>query len=326
MLSPWSSPIDPEILFNRDDLESLIFDFGWTDPASWLDHWLNRRGLNLASSALPFTFKNDWIWGLCLPFLSDIERNLLQEKEPMLFGISGLPGCGKSTFGRWIEAVSHELKWPVTVISMDDFYFPSTQMAQEIAGNPWNVPRALPGSHSIQLIEKTINSWIKQGELNAPQFDKSLRHGLGDRSGWRRSRPRILIIEGWFLGCSLSKANLLESQPQEMIVPPLSESEKLYRLVVQKSLQKYQPIWNKFDRIWHLKASQFHFTRTWKTEQESNMEIERGFSLKGNLLKSFIRMIEASIPQVNLQTIDADIIVEMNIDRQITRLEKSKSN
>jgi len=151
-LSPWSNPIDPFIKFQRKDLEKLLFELGWIDPKAWLAHWLKRDGVNLASYAWHPNARSDWIWGLGLPLLSDIERYLTKEEVPVLFGISGLPGCGKTSFGKWLEAAAIELNWPLNVISMDDFYLPSNQLDKAMSGNPWKVPRALPGSHSIQLM------------------------------------------------------------------------------------------------------------------------------------------------------------------------------
>ncbi len=317
-LSPWSSPVDPEIIFPKKDFEKLLFDLGWIEPSIWLNHWLNQGGINLGASAWPPKAKSDWIWGLGLPFLSDLERYLNKQSNPVLFGISGLPGCGKTSFGHWIEAAAVELNWSVIVISMDDFYLPAIELDEAMLGNPWNVPRALPGSHSIELLEQTLDSWLLTGELLSPKFDKSLRNGLGDRCGWRHSKPKVLIIEGWFLGCKTFENHFEAFESKDESYKLLTENEYKYRKVINEALKSYQPLWKRFERIWHLKASNFNSTSFWKTEQEHNMQKRRGASLQGRLLESFIRMIQFSIPQETLESIESDVVAIVNRSRQIT--------
>tara|TARA_B100000029_G_scaffold40085_1_gene37395 strand:- start:321 stop:1328 length:1008 start_codon:yes stop_codon:yes gene_type:complete len=323
-LSPWSNPVDPALLFPLDDYESLLFDLGWSEPESWLNFWLNTGGVKLACDAWPLNARSDWLWGLGLPFLTDLKRYISNAHNPVVFGLSGLPGCGKTSFGSWLEAATSQLDWPVTVVSMDDFYLPAAQLHQAMLGNPWNVPRALPGSHSIDLLLKTIDSWMETGDLLTPQFDKSLRNGLGDRCGWRRTQPKALIVEGWFLGCTTTKNNMRTINFENQLLQKLSRTELEYQKVVQSSLEDYQPIWKKFQRIWHLKASQFSSTSSWKSEQEKKMEREKGFALNGKGLESFIRMIHASIPQESLQSIDSDVVAILNRDRQITWVGSNK--
>ncbi len=314
--SPWSNPLDPDISYPIGPYNELLDSLNWSDKSKWLNHWLIRGGLDLAYTAWPSGTKNDWVWGLGLPFLSDIERFIFKEKR-ILFGISGLPGCGKTSFGKWLEAAASDLQWPLKVISMDDFYLASKELDQAMFGNPWNAPRALPGSHSIDLLEETIANWKATGKLKAPKFDKALRNGRGDRCGWSISTPKILVIEGWFLGCRPTdgKNNSLENKVIQ--TKSLSSSERDYQLVVQSALKKYQPIWEEFERVWHIKAIDFLSFRQWKTQQEMNLQKKRGASLKGESLALFLKMIETAIPQKDLQSIKSDVSARLCSSRQI---------
>ena len=154
---------------------------------------------------------------------------------------------------------------------------------------------------------------------------KSLSDGRGDRSGWIKSKSDVLILEGWFLGCTpvdFVEGELLE--PYE-ISPPLSLEESLYRKRIQKSLYEYLPIWKKLSRVWHLKADSFSNTSTWKKQQEYEMLQKRGSSLQGKNLEEFIRMINTSIPQESLQSINSDIVLELNNKREIISLYVNKN-
>ena len=319
-LSPWSIPRDPELIFSIEDLEKFLCQLGWDDPLIWLNHWNQLGGVKLAYSAWPTPVRNDWIWGLGLPFLSDLEHYLDGENNRVIFGISGLPGCGKTSFGKWLEAAASQLGWQIAVISMDDFYLPAAQLEHAMSGNPWEVPRGLPGSHEIKLLETSIDSWVETGDLHVPQFDKALRNGLGDRCGWRHSKPKVLVLEGWFLGCTPSKNKIDILHFSDQMSELISSKEQSYRNVVQESLNAYLPIWKRFERIWHLKAANFAATSSWKVQQEMHMQKQRGTSLQGQSLNSFIRMIQNAIPQHDLQSIDAKFVVVLNKLRQIVWL------
>ncbi len=314
---PWSCPRDPQILFPLKDLELLLEDLGWSSSDSWLAYWHERDIYNYISKFWPVGTKKDWFWSIGLPFLTQIETLVKQIDAPILIGISGLPGCGKTSFGLWLEEVSKLLKLSVKVISMDDFYLPSHEMKLAMAQNPWNVPRGLPGSHSLDILSESITKFREHGELIAPKFDKSLRDGLGDRSGWIRSNPSVLIVEGWFLGCSNSSYFKDELNTHDTIIPPLSKAEKHYRYKVQKSLFEYQSIWKELSVIWHLKAQNINYTALWKKQQESKMMNERGSALQGKSLENFIRMIQVSIPQMDLMSIKAPVVAHIGKHREI---------
>ena len=97
-------------------------------------------------------------------------------------------------------------------------------------GNPWGVPRALPGSHDLGLLQECLKTW-RQGEpVLMPCFDKAQRQGRGDRSGWRSCDVDLLIFEGWFVGCR-SDADPTADEPHLEI--PLRPEELMWRQKLQ---------------------------------------------------------------------------------------------
>lgn len=309
----WSTISGNEICFPFSSFEALINDLGW-EFEDWLEYYSSINGEELAYRSWAEGTKRDWIWGLGLPLLSEIRRCISSSNERKIIGISALPGCGKTSLGNWLEASAKEIDIPINVISLDDFYYKGDLLDKAMSGNPWEVPRALPGSHEIKLLEETIYNWLETGKLVAPKFDKSLRHGLGDRSGWIRSNPKALVIEGWFLGC----------RPLEKFKPSqnelnlnLSTEEINYREIVQSKLNDYIHIWNLFNRVWHIKAIDFSATCKWKTYQENKMFEERGSSLRDESLKSFVRMIEVALPQESLNNLACDVIIKINQSRKV---------
>ena len=265
------------IEFPLDKFENLITHIGWETLDEWIDFWYPKKKKLYIDKFWNDRVNDDWIWGLALPLLSQAYNFNKNSSKRKIIGISALPGTGKSTLGKWLESISKILKFKICVISIDDFYLPSKEMELAIKNNPWNVSRGFPGSHSINLLKEKLIKWKDDGQLNVPVFDKSLRDGLGDRSSWRNETPDLLIIEGWFLGVQPLNVN---STNTEIISPKLSNFELSYINKIQCNLKNYIDIWNLIDQTWHLKPLKFEYMNKWKSNQEKNMFVTLGSSLK----------------------------------------------
>jgi len=308
--------LDPEgqRIIPSSDQQRLLQHLDLGDVASWsaqqrnsgrhrvaLDHWHPR--------AAP-----DWLWSVGLPLLSLGDQWL---GERRLLGLSALPGCGKTTLGQWIEAAAKELGLSIQVVSLDDFYFEAERLDAAISGNPWGVPRALPGSHDLELLQECLQIWRQGDHVLMPCFDKAKRQGRGDRSGWRRCDADLLIFEGWFVGCR-SNADPTADEPH--LEFPLTPQELEWRQKLQPVLALYEATWSCFDQLWQLRATDFNAPWRWKRQQEATLQAERGASLSSSELDRFIRMILCSLPSSSFQTMRADVVVEVDPDRNLKRI------
>ena len=143
---------DLDINFPIDKFEKLIIDIGWESLDDWYKFWTNKKNILSIGQFWKNNVNDDWIWGLALPLLSQAYK--FQNNLPLrkIIGISALPGTGKTTLGKWLEAISLKLNFKIAVISIDDFYLPSDEMKLAIKNNPWNVSRGFPGSHSVKIM------------------------------------------------------------------------------------------------------------------------------------------------------------------------------
>ncbi len=302
------------IEFPLGDFEKLISQIGWSSLDEWIMFWNLKKEILSIDAFWDENVNDDWIWGLALPLLSQAYNLNIKSHDRKIIGLSALPGTGKTTLGKWLETISLKLKFKISVISIDDFYLPSEEMALAIKNNPWNVSRGFPGSHSIDLMKEKLLRWKNDGQLNVPVFDKSLKKGLGDRSHWKEETPDLLIIEGWFLGV---KPLSIGSYCSEKFSPPLSPYEFSYRDKIQNNLINYLDIWNMIDEIWHLKPLKFEYMNEWKSNQEKSMFVKRGSCLKDNKLIDFIRMLNVSIPHKSFDLISSDVLLLINQDRKL---------
>jgi len=316
--------IRDDFLFHLDTY-SLFLERLSINPSIFYQTWSDVNVQSIINKYWKPNQKSDWKWSLTFPFFSLLENYINTTNKPIIIGFSGLPGSGKSTLGFWIDSVARELFLDIKVISLDDFYLPGLEMDVAMKGNPWNVPRGFPGSHSLDLLHQSLDTFLKTGVLCSPTFDKSLRDGKGDRSGWCELQPKVLILEGWFVGCvPVSDLFKIDDLEEDEFNLSLSKSEKDYRALIQNSLLEYSMIWKKFHKIWHLKSSEFDNTILWKSQQENEMIKLKGSGLKGNNLSDFIRMIQTAIPQQSLSSINSDTTVEINKNRRIEKLKSTK--
>ena len=302
------------IYFPLDKFEKLIIKIGWDSLQDWINFWNYNKDLLLINEYWDDNVREDWIWGLALPLLSQAYIFKHKFSDRKIIGISALPGTGKTTLGKWLEAISLKLNFKVCVISIDDFYLPYGEMKLAIKNNPWNVSRGFPGSHSVLLMRETLLNWKDDGHLKVPVFDKSLRNGLGDRSHWRTDHPDLLILEGWFLGV---KPLPNDFDDYTLITPSLTSHESSYRLNIQKNLKEYLEIWNLIDNIWQLKPLKFEYMNLWKSNQENEMFIKKGKALKDLQLSNFLRMLNVSIPNKSFEQINADVLLLINQERKL---------
>ena len=303
-------------------LPLLLESLGWSDPKLWWSHWQQRGGFELARRVWPAEVKDEWLLGVALPLLSQAESLLQMGGRPLL-GLSALPGCGKTTLCDWLVQASSELGWSIDFLSIDDFYWPGPELDRRMAGNPWGVPRAIPGSHDLELMAIALDRWRETGVLYAPRFDKSLRQGKGDRSEWVRSTPDLVVLEGWFVGVLVSDEVPAEqhSSVENSHQLELTTEELVYREQLIQLVPDYAPLWDRIDKLWHLKAQSGTSSRLWKKQQVDTQAKTTGVHVPQAALRNFVRMIEAAFPVSWLQNLhQSDVVIDLTNQRAVREI------
>ena len=300
------------------DLDRLLASIGVLDRLNWKQRWLERGIADVGQELWAPGTSADWLWCLALPLLTLAENRT--DGHRSLIGLSALPGCGKTTLGAWLEVASAAIGLSFQVVSIDDFYLSSPALDQSMAGNPWGVPRALPGSHELQLMATALEAWKSGQSVQFPCFDKALRQGRGDRSGWRTCDASVLLLEGWFVGCEpLAAAQPLDSGADHL-EPPLQDGELSYRSSVQSALRAYQPIWSLLDHLWQIKAPNLNAPSLWKHQQNESQQRLRGSSLPDDALRDFIRMVSSAIPSLSFELAAASVVFTADAKRNLRGL------
>lgn len=292
--------------------ESLVAALGYDSLADWLARWAAIDGLSLAHEAWPVGVDPRWIASVGLPLLDQVQ----QSPPRSLLGLAAMPGCGKSTLCAWIKAAAARLGMAVEVLSLDDFYFPGEQLESAMAGNPWQAPRGIPGSHDAGLLLRALQQWRNEGTCEVPVFDKALRQGRGDRAGTRLLSADRLILEGWFVGAGPWAA----ARHGELStgLTPLSPAELAYRPVIERNLAPYQAVWRLLDGLWQLSPTTLSTVLAWKRQQNQSQQQQSGSALAEQDLETMTRSLQVSIPESALVAgRSADVVLRVDAQRQV---------
>lgn len=193
------------------------------------------------------------------------QQRALHPGRPVLIGVAGAQGSGKTTACQLLEAANRPR---YANFSIDDVYLDTQQRAELAARtHPLFVTRGPPGTHDIALARETIAALMRAGpedETPIPRFDK-IADKMKPRGEWPvfRGRPEAILIDAWCLGALPVEAS-----------PPLNSVEEedadgQWRAIQNDYLRgPYAEWFAEFDAIVYLKAPSWEIVRRWRGQQE----------------------------------------------------------
>ncbi|ODN89162.1 actin cross-linking [Cryptococcus wingfieldii CBS 7118] len=217
-------------------------------------------------------------------------------KGPLMVGLQGPQGCGKTTLtGALVDYLSDEKELVGAVLSTDDLYKNHAGLKAVAAKHPTNAllsGRGPPGTHDLDLAERTLSAATKLNDspgayVHLPIFDKSKYGGEGDRSPKTRKvvgPVDVFILEGWSMGF----APLGEEELEKAYKDPKAASPKTsrvffpdYPLESLKTLNEYlQPfasvLYPFFSSFIQIEPLSYDYVFQWRLEQEHGMKAQNG--------------------------------------------------
>jgi len=199
-----------------------------------------------------------------------------QQTGPLVIGINGAQGAGKSTLFNLIEVILTEaFDLKVVGFSLDDLY-KTREERERLAHSvhPLLLTRGVPGTHDVQLGIDIIRS-LKKGDpqqpTKIPVFDKS----IDDRcpsSVWQEwlGPADIIVFEGWCVGAL--------PQSDEELASPINALEAHedpggeWRHYVNKQLAgPYRELFGLIDTLVMLKVPSMEAVFEWRSLQEKKL-------------------------------------------------------
>ena len=217
-----------------------------------------------------------YLTALYLPLAAWLQRSRNQAGHPLVIGLTGGQGSGKSTVCELLKTVlQHGFDASVAALSIDDIYKTRAareQLAEQV--HPLFITRGVPGTHDVGLGIETIARLCKQTADDAtpiPSFDKA----VDDR------RPReqwlvfdgpadFVIFEGWCVGA--------KAQSEQALKEPINvlerdeDHEATWRSTVNKELTgNYKKLFDLIDVQLMLKVESMEQVFEWRRLQEHKL-------------------------------------------------------
>lgn len=211
-----------------------------------------------------------------VPMGAWIAQHQSQKGRPLVLGINGAQGAGKSTLFNLLEVtLSEGFGLKVVGFSIDDLYktrIDRTQLAHAV--HPLLQTRGVPGTHDIELGIDIIDSLLKADDHTVtciPIFDKSIDDRCPENT-WQEwiGRADIIVFEGWCVGA--------HPQPEEALIEPVNELEKAEdqqgtwrRYANQQLKEKYAELFSRLDLLLMLQVPSMQAVFEWRSLQEKKL-------------------------------------------------------
>jgi D-glycerate 3-kinase len=193
--------------------------------------------------------------------------------RPVLLGLCGAQGSGKSTTATRLAERLDGAGTPCAVLSLDDFYRTRAEraaLARDV--HPLLETRGVPGTHDVDLAVRTLEA-LRAGDvpLALPRFDKT-RDDRAPLESWPRvtAPVAVVILEGWCVGA--------RPMPDAALAGPVNALERdedadgRWRRHVNEALQgAYDALFRRLDARVLLRAPDFAHVHAWRLEQEQRL-------------------------------------------------------
>lgn len=216
-----------------------------------------------------------------VPLAEAIARRQKWLGRPMLVGVNGAQGTGKSTLALFLQSMlTSALGCPCARFSLDDLYRTHTErdwLARKI--HPLLATRGVPGTHDLVLGQQTVDQLISAGpmtETRIPAFDKAIDDRL-PHSRWPiyTGVANIILIEGWCVAAQPEDDATALATPVNALESG-EDRECVWREYVNIQLKgPYNKFFGQLDMLIMLKAPSMDCVRKWRTLQERKLASKR---------------------------------------------------
>jgi D-glycerate 3-kinase len=243
---------------------------------------------------------------------------------PLIVGVSGSQGSGKSTLCRMLEALlagDHGLH--TATLSLDDLYRTRAER-QDLARtvHPLFATRGVPGTHDIALGRAVLDAVrARQPGLRLPRFDKA-RDDRAPDADWPviEAPLDVLLFEGWCIGA--------QPQAEADLVQPINRLEAeedagcIWRRHVNAQLvDPYRALFDAPDLTIMLAAPGFEAVLGWRQLQETKLRERTGGGMSEAEVARFVMHYERITRHLLAELPGrADYVIALGHDHAVTGL------
>ncbi|WP_225886950.1 glycerate kinase [Nodosilinea nodulosa] len=290
--------------------------------------WLQALRPHHAALPLPPAPMEQYLelyWRLWLPLALSIRQARAQLNAPLIQGVLGGQGTGKTTLTLILRHLLAVMGYKAVGLSIDDLYKTYRDRQRLVQTDPRLRWRGPPGTHDIDLGLATIAKIrsAAAGEAVAlPRFDKSLHGGEGDRTDpeWVQDVD-ILLFEGWFLGARPIDAGCFEQAPHPTAAEIATEADCQFARDMNAQLATYLPLWDCLDRLMVLCPADYRISKQWRKDAEHQMKAQGKDGMSDATIDEFVEYFWCALhPELFIAPLKQDgehvnLVVEIDRDR-----------
>jgi D-glycerate 3-kinase len=266
------------------------------------------------------------LWTVWLPLAHQIAGWHQQLGRPLIQGILGGQGTGKTTLAKILSLLLSHQGLRVCALSIDDLYKTHAERSQLQQADPRFRWRGPPGTHDVDLgisVLQQVRQAAATDWIELPRFDKSAHNGSGDRTQPDRIQGAdILLFEGWFVGVRPIDPTAFETAP-----PPIaSAADREFARDVNAKLQDYVLLWDLLDRLIVLYPKDFSLSQQWRKQAEQQMRASGRAGMSDAEIEQFVEYFWRSLhPELFITPLlqDAthvDLVLEIDANHQFSQI------
>ena len=244
--------------------------------------------------------------------------------RPLIQGILGGQGTGKTTMCRVLSLILQQLGYRTLCLSLDDLYKTYGDRLALTQQDPRLIWRGPPGTHDLDLGLNVLDQ-IRQGEspVRVPRFDKSAYNGAGDRTTPEIVEDiDIVLFEGWFVGVRPIDADLFNHAP-----PPIfTDQDREFARDMNQRLNDYLPLWQRLDSLMVLYPTDYRCSMLWRKQAEQQMIAAGKLGMSDAQIEEFVNYFWRSLhPELFIQPlvtspVGVDLVISINSDHSIATI------
>jgi D-glycerate 3-kinase len=269
------------------------------------------------------------LWRLWLPFTQELIALHQRLKRPIVQGILGGQGTGKSTLTAILGEILKQEGYRSVGFSLDDLYKSFIERQQLQRRDPRLRWRGPPGTHDVEIGVELLDK-LRQSQRHrpvlVPRFDKAACGGSGDKAAPEMvDAVEIVIFEGWFVGVRPVADVVFEG---ELPPPIVTERDRAFARDMNQELLIYIPLWQRLDRLMILKPVDYQLSKSWRIEAEQKMRKQGRGGMSDAEVSEFVDYFwQALHPELFITPLTrnpqlTDWVVEINANHQVGRIYK----